>query len=147
VTGAGRLPPVGGPTNWLRGAARRREAPSTLTIETLDHKPQVRAAALCAAAVRLHGRGLGFRCEPAGLRCAEVPETPALDMKLAKRCRLFILGTAVVGRSECRFAAWGLVRPNVGANRPAEEGGVSLARDSGEAAARQAYTGCRSGSG
>jgi len=39
------------------------------------------------------------------------------------------------------------VRPNVGANRPAEAGGVSLARDSGEAAARQAYTACRSGSG
>jgi len=37
--------------------------------------------------------------------------------------------------------------PNVGANRPAEAGGVSLARDSGEAAARQAYTACRSGSG
>jgi len=28
------------------------------------------------------------------------------------------------------------VLPNVGANRPAEAGGVSLARDSGEAAAR-----------
>ena len=40
-----------------------------------------------------------------------------------------------------------LVRPNVGANRPAEAGGVSLARDSGGAAARQAYTACRSGSG
>jgi len=39
------------------------------------------------------------------------------------------------------------VLPNVGANRPAEAGGVSLARDSGEAAARQAYTACRSGSG
>jgi len=38
-------------------------------------------------------------------------------------------------------------RPNVGANRPAEAGGVSLARDSGGAAARQAYTACRSGSG
>ena len=37
--------------------------------------------------------------------------------------------------------------PNVGANRPAEAGAVSLARDSGEAAARQAYTACRSGSG
>ena len=41
----------------------------------------------------------------------------------------------------------GIVRPNVGANRPAEAGGVSLARDSGEAAARQAYAACRSGSG
>jgi len=40
-----------------------------------------------------------------------------------------------------------LPRPNVGANRPAEAGGVSLARDSGEAAARQAYTARRSGSG
>jgi hypothetical protein len=29
-----------------------------------------------------------------------------------------------------------LVRPNVRGNRPAEAGGVSLARDSGEAAAR-----------
>jgi len=33
-------------------------------------------------------------------------------------------------------AVW--LTPNVGANRPAEAGGVSLARDSGEAAARQA---------
>jgi len=40
-----------------------------------------------------------------------------------------------------------IATPNVGANRPAEAGGVSLARDSGEAAARQAYTACRSGSG
>ena len=39
------------------------------------------------------------------------------------------------------------VKPNVGANRPAEAGGVSLARDSGEAAARQAFAACRSGSG
>ena len=39
------------------------------------------------------------------------------------------------------------VEPNVGANRPAEAGGVRLARDSGEAAARQAYAACRSGSG
>ena len=40
-----------------------------------------------------------------------------------------------------------IVRPNVGANRPAEAGGESLARDSGEAAARQAYAACRRGSG
>jgi len=46
-----------------------------------------------------------------------------------------------------REATKPIVRPNVGANRPAEAGGVSLARDSGEAAARQAYTACRSGSG
>ena len=39
------------------------------------------------------------------------------------------------------------VLANVRANRPAEAGGVSLARDSGEAAARQAYIACRSGSG
>ena len=39
------------------------------------------------------------------------------------------------------------VTPNVVANRPEEAGGVSLARDSGEAAARQAYAACRSGSG
>jgi hypothetical protein len=37
--------------------------------------------------------------------------------------------------------------PNVRANRPAEAGGVRLARDSGEAAARQPYAACRSGSG
>ena len=46
-------------------------------------------------------------------------------------------------RAPQAFSVW----PNVGANRPAEAGGVSLARDSGEAAARQAYTACRSGSG
>jgi len=42
-------------------------------------------------------------------------------------------------------AVW--LTPNVRANRPAEAGGVSLARDSGEAAARQAYAACRSWSG
>jgi hypothetical protein len=36
-------------------------------------------------------------------------------------------------------------RPNVQANRSAEAGSVSLARDSGEAAARQAYAACHSG--
>jgi hypothetical protein len=40
-----------------------------------------------------------------------------------------------------------LPRPNVRGNRPAEAGGVRLARDSGEAAARQPYSACRSGSG
>ena len=44
------------------------------------------------------------------------------------------------------FTAHGLT-PNVRANRPAEAGGVRLARDSGEAAARQPYAACRSGSG
>jgi hypothetical protein len=39
------------------------------------------------------------------------------------------------------------LRPNVRGNRPAEVGGVRLARDSGEAAARQPYAACRSGSG
>jgi hypothetical protein len=39
------------------------------------------------------------------------------------------------------------VLPNVRGNRPVEAGGVRLARDSGEAAARQAYGACRSGSG
>jgi hypothetical protein len=39
------------------------------------------------------------------------------------------------------------VAPNVRGNRPAEAGGVRLARDSGEAAARQACGACRSGSG
>jgi hypothetical protein len=38
-------------------------------------------------------------------------------------------------------------RPNVRGNRPAEAGGVRLARDSGEAAARQPCAACRSGSG
>ena len=48
----------------------------------------------------------------------------------------------LLGLRKVRF-----VMPNVRANRPAEAGGVSLARDSGEAAARQAYAACRSGSG
>jgi hypothetical protein len=40
-----------------------------------------------------------------------------------------------------------LLPPNVRGNRPAKAGGVRLARDSGEAAARQPYAACRSGSG
>jgi hypothetical protein len=40
-----------------------------------------------------------------------------------------------------------VVMPNVRGNRPAEAGGVRLARDSGEAAARQPYAACRRGSG
>jgi hypothetical protein len=39
------------------------------------------------------------------------------------------------------------VTPNVRGNRPAEAGGLRLARDSGEVAARQPYAACRSGSG
>jgi hypothetical protein len=48
-----------------------------------------------------------------------------------------------------RYAAIkaGFVGPNVRGNRPAEAGGVRLARDSGEAAARQSCAACRSGSG
>jgi len=37
------------------------------------------------------------------------------------------------------------VTPNPWLNRPATAGGVRLARDSGEAAARQPYAACRSG--
>ena len=40
-----------------------------------------------------------------------------------------------------------LVMPNVGANRPAEAGSVSLVRDDAAMAADQAYAACRSGSG
>ena len=59
--------------------------------------------------------------------------------------RMFVLSEwfAVIGKDN----DGAILRPNVGANRPAEAGGVSLARDSGEAAARQAYAACRRGSG
>jgi len=64
--------------------------------------------------------------------------------KVGGHCETWDCALAVLGDGGLRAV---LVRPNVRANRPAEAGGVSLARDSGEAAARQAYTACRSGSG
>ncbi len=77
---------------------------------------------------------------------------PPLNRLYFSRILYEMRAKGLIGRTywcePCDGNMWELVvKPNVRGNRPAEAGSVSLARDSGEAAARQAYAACRSGSG
>ena len=71
-------------------------------------------------------------------------QVAALPVRL---CRFVAVDYTPTGALSADTPQAQYVLPNVRANRPAEAGGVRLARDSGEAAARQPYAACRSGSG